>query len=59
MGALEQMHQWRLRYANDRFVQLQTMSSNREAYRLCTGEDAGATLDRYREWVEENLIGPA
>lgn len=36
-----------------------THEPSREAYRLCTGEDAGPTLDRYLEWVEENLIGPA
>lgn len=29
----------------------------REAYRRCTGEDIAPTLDRYREWAEENLIG--
>lgn len=35
-----------------------THEPSREAYRLSTGDDAGPTLDRYREWVEENLIGP-
>ncbi|WP_226951419.1 hypothetical protein [Rhizobium terrae] len=29
----------------------------REAYRLCTGEDVGPTLDRYLAWLEENIIG--
>lgn len=30
---------------------------SREAYRRCTGDDAGPTLDRYRQWVEANLLG--
>ncbi|OQP86027.1 hypothetical protein BTR14_13165 [Rhizobium rhizosphaerae] len=34
-----------------------THQPTRQAYRRCTGEDAGPTLDRYREWVEENLTG--
>ncbi|ACE89482.1 hypothetical protein RHECIAT_CH0000489 [Rhizobium etli CIAT 652] len=29
----------------------------REAYRRSTGEDLGPALDRYRLWVEENVIG--
>ncbi|WP_041409293.1 hypothetical protein [Sinorhizobium fredii] len=29
----------------------------REAYRRSTGEDIAPALDRYREWLEENLIG--
>lgn len=29
----------------------------REAYRRSTGEDVGPAIDRYREWVEENLVG--
>lgn len=29
----------------------------REAYRRSTGEDISPALDRYREWLEENLIG--
>lgn len=28
-----------------------------EAYRRSTGEDIGPALDRYREWIEENIIG--
>lgn len=31
----------------------------REAYRKCTGEDAGAVLDRYVAWAQENIIGDA
>jgi|GEM_PF-4305863 len=31
----------------------------REAYRLSTGEDVAPALDRYRAWVEENIIGEA
>jgi hypothetical protein len=31
----------------------------REAYRRCTGEDVGPTLDRYQAWLEENIIGEA
>lgn len=34
-----------------------THEPSREAYRRCTGDDAGPALDRYREWVEANLIG--
>lgn len=30
-----------------------------EAYRRSTGEDISPALDRYREWVEENVIGTA
>ncbi len=29
----------------------------REAYRKCTGEDAGPVLDRYVGWAKENIIG--
>ncbi len=29
----------------------------RDAYRRCTGEDMGPALDRYRAWLEENIIG--
>ena len=29
----------------------------REAYRKCTGEDAGPVLDRYVAWAQENIIG--
>lgn len=29
----------------------------REAYRRSTGEDIAPALDRYREWVEENVVG--
>lgn len=28
-----------------------------EAYRRSTGEDIAPALDRYREWLEENVIG--
>ncbi len=28
-----------------------------EAYRRSTGEDIAPALDRYRAWVEENVIG--
>jgi hypothetical protein len=28
-----------------------------EAYRRSTGEDIAPALDRYREWIEENVIG--
>ncbi|APO74584.1 hypothetical protein AM571_CH01763 [Rhizobium etli 8C-3] len=28
-----------------------------EAFRLSTGEDISPALDRYREWLEENLCG--
>lgn len=31
--------------------------ATREAYRRCTGEDVGPALDRYRAWLEENIIG--
>lgn len=31
----------------------------REAYRKCTGEDAGPVLDRYVAWAQENIIGDA
>ncbi|WP_037461292.1 hypothetical protein [Sinorhizobium fredii] len=29
----------------------------REAFRRSTGEDIAPALERYREWVEENLVG--
>ncbi|THK34667.1 hypothetical protein EHS39_28810 [Ensifer sp. MPMI2T] len=29
----------------------------REAFRRSTGEDIAPALDRYREWLEANLIG--
>ncbi|MEY9780346.1 hypothetical protein [Sinorhizobium fredii] len=29
----------------------------REAYRRSTGEDISPAIDRYREWLEENIIG--
>lgn len=29
----------------------------REAYRRSMGEDIAIAMDRYRDWVEENLIG--
>lgn len=32
---------------------------SREAYRKCTGEDAGPVLDRYVAWAQENIIGDA
>lgn len=28
----------------------------REAYRKCTGEDAGPVLDRYVAWARENIV---
>jgi len=34
-----------------------THAPTQEAYRRSTGEDAAAVLDRYREWVEENVVG--
>lgn len=34
-----------------------THSPTREAYRRSTGEDISPALDRYRTWVEENLVG--
>lgn len=30
-----------------------------EAYRKCTGENAGPVLDRYVAWARENIIGDA
>ena len=30
-----------------------------EAYRRATGEDIGPSLFQFRQWVEENIIGPA
>ena len=32
-------------------------SPTREAYRRSTGEDIAPALDRYREWLEENIVG--
>ncbi|AWI58624.1 hypothetical protein [Sinorhizobium fredii] len=29
----------------------------REAFRRSTGEDINPALDRYRQWLEENLVG--
>lgn len=29
----------------------------REAYKRCTGEEVAPVIDRYREWLEANLIG--
>ncbi|GEC30523.1 hypothetical protein N181_09780 [Sinorhizobium fredii USDA 205] len=29
----------------------------REAFRRSTGENIAPALERYREWVEENLVG--
>ncbi|MCZ4091679.1 hypothetical protein [Sinorhizobium psoraleae] len=29
----------------------------REAYRRSIGEDIAPALDRYRQWLEENIIG--
>lgn len=34
-----------------------THAPTREAYRRCTGEDAGPILDRYLHWCRDNLIG--
>ncbi len=34
-----------------------THGPTREAYRRSTGEDVAPALDRYREWVEENVVG--
>lgn len=36
-----------------------TDKPTQEAYRKCTGEDAGAVLDRYVAWAQENIIGDA
>ncbi|WOS62162.1 hypothetical protein [Sinorhizobium fredii] len=30
----------------------------REAFRRSTGEDIAPALDRYRQWLEANVIGP-
>lgn len=34
-----------------------THPPTQEAYRRSTGEDAAPVLERYRRWIEENLIG--
>jgi len=34
-----------------------THQPTRDAYQRCTGEDVGPVLDRYRAWLEENIIG--
>ncbi|MEY9198334.1 hypothetical protein ABIA16_003450 [Sinorhizobium fredii] len=34
-----------------------THEPTRRAYARCTGEDIAPALDRYRQWVEENLVG--
>lgn len=36
-----------------------TDKPTQEAYRKCTGEDAGPILDRYVAWARENIIGDA
>ncbi|RSC36411.1 hypothetical protein EGT36_03260 [Agrobacterium sp. FDAARGOS_525] len=36
-----------------------TDKQTQEAYRKCTGEDAGPVLDRYVSWARENIIGGA
>lgn len=36
-----------------------TDKPTQEAYRKCTGEDAGPVLDRYVAWARENIIGDA
>jgi len=36
-----------------------TDKPTQEAYRKCTGEDAGSVLDRYVSWAQENIIGDA
>lgn len=33
--------------------------ATQEAYRKCTGEDAGPVLERYVAWAQENIIGDA
>lgn len=35
-----------------------THAATQEAYRRSTGEDLAPALYRYRQWLEENLIGP-
>lgn len=32
-------------------------AATREAYRRCTGEDIAPALERYQQWLEENLFG--
>lgn len=34
-----------------------THAPTQEAYRRSTGEDVAPALRRYREWVEENVVG--
>lgn len=34
-----------------------THAPTQEAYRRSTGEDAALVLERYRQWVEENVVG--
>ncbi|MGO4439617.1 hypothetical protein [Rhizobium sp. RAF56] len=34
-----------------------THAEARDAYRRATGEDITPSLDRYRGWLEENLLG--
>ncbi|MBB5041883.1 hypothetical protein HNQ66_001266 [Shinella fusca] len=36
-----------------------THTPTQEAYRRSTGEDAAPVLERYRQWVKENVIGSA
>lgn len=36
-----------------------THAPTREAYRRSTGENIGPALDRYVDWLRENIIGPA
>ncbi|MEY9168256.1 hypothetical protein ABIE78_006375 [Sinorhizobium fredii] len=33
-------------------------NSTREAFRRSTGEDIAPALDRYRQWLEQNITGP-
>jgi hypothetical protein len=34
-----------------------THAPTREAFRRCTGVDAGPVLDRFNAWLAENVIG--
>lgn len=34
-----------------------THAPTQEAYRRSTGEDVAPLLERYRQWVEENVVG--
>jgi hypothetical protein len=36
-----------------------THAETREAYRRATGEDITPSLDRYRRWLEQSLLGGA